>query len=38
MTVSDIQKQQQADLHARLWSIANTLRGTMEAYDYKNYI
>ena len=24
MTVSDIQKQQQADLHARLWSIANT--------------
>lgn len=38
MTVSDIQKQQQADLHARLWSIANTLRGTMEAYDFKNYI
>ena len=38
MTVSDIQKQQQSDLHARLWSIANTLRGTMEAYDFKNYI
>ncbi len=38
MTVSEIQKQQQADLHARLWSIANTLRGTMEAYDFKNYI
>ena len=29
MTVSEIQKQQQADLHARLWSIANTLRGKM---------
>lgn len=38
MTVSEVQKQQQADLHARLWSIANTLRGTMEAYDFKNYI
>lgn len=38
MTVSEIQKQQQADLHSRLWSIANTLRGTMEAYDFKNYI
>ena len=38
MTVSDIQKQQQAELHTRLWSIANTLRGTMEAYDFKNYI
>ncbi len=38
MTVSDIQKQQQSDLHSRLWSIANTLRGTMEAYDFKNYI
>lgn len=36
--MSEIQKQQQADLHARLWSIANTLRGTMEAYDFKNYI
>ncbi len=38
MTVSEIQKQQQADLHARLWSIANTLRGTMVADEFKNYI
>jgi len=38
MTVNEIQRQQQADLHTKLWSIANTLRGSMEAYDFKNYI
>ena len=38
MTISDIQKKQQAELHARLWSMANTLRGSMEPYDFKNYI
>ena len=38
MTISDIQKKQQTELHARLWSMANTLRGSMEPYDFKNYI
>lgn len=36
--VSEIQKQQQAELHAKLWAIANDLRGTMEANEFKNYI
>lgn len=38
MTVSEIQKQQQSELHARLWSMANTLRGSMDPGDFKNYI
>lgn len=32
------QKEQQAELHAKLWSMANDLRGNMEAYEFKNYI
>ncbi len=38
MSVNEIQKEQQANLHTSLWNIANTLRGNMEAYDFKNYI
>lgn len=38
MTISEKQKSQQADLHTRLWSIANDLRGNMEASEFKNYI
>ena len=38
MTISELQKYQQAELHAKLWSMANTLRGTMEPIDFKNYI
>lgn len=29
---------QQANLHGRLWAIANDLRGNMEANEFKNYI
>ena len=38
MSTSDIQKTQQAALHATLWSMANDLRGAMEAYEFKSYI
>lgn len=38
MTISELQKYQQSELHARLWSMANTLRGTMEPIEFKNYI
>ena len=38
MTTSDIQKSQQAELHATLWNMANDLRGSMEAYEFKSYI
>lgn len=32
------QQSQQAELQRQLWSIANTLRGNMDANDFKNYI
>lgn len=32
------QQFQQAELQKQLWSIANTLRGNMDANDFKNYI
>ena len=38
MSTSDIQKDQQAKLHTTLWSMANDLRGSMEAYEFKSYI
>ncbi|MGL4485108.1 MAG: type I restriction-modification system subunit M N-terminal domain-containing protein, partial [Anaerovoracaceae bacterium] len=38
MSTSDKQKQQQANLHTALWSMANDLRGSMEAYEFKSYI
>ena len=30
--------QHQHELESKLWDMANTLRGTMEAYEFKNYI
>lgn len=30
--------QHQRELESKLWDMANTLRGTMEAYEFKNYI
>ena len=30
--------QHQRELESTLWEMANSLRGTMEAYEFKNYI
>lgn len=38
MSVSEKQQEQQANLHTRLWAIANDLRGNMEANEFKSYI
>ena len=38
MTEVQKQSQHQKELHARLWEMANDLRGNMEAYEFKNYI
>ena len=37
-TENNTQAQQQAELQKRLWSIANDLRGNMDASEYRNYI
>ena len=38
MSVTEKQRQQQAELHKRLWSIANDLRGSMDASEFRNCI
>lgn len=38
MTTSEKQRQQQAELHKRLWATANDLRGQMDASEFKDYI
>lgn len=38
MSVTEKQRQQQAELQKNLWSIANSLRGNMDATEFKNYI
>ena len=38
MSTSVKQKVQQAELHKKLWAIANDLRGTMDASEFRNYI
>ena len=38
--MSDINEQKKlaSELAGKLWAMANDLRGTMEAYEFKNYI
>src|SRR5699024_11434021 len=38
MTVTEKQRQQQAEIQKKLWSIANDLRGNMDASEFRNYI
>lgn len=38
MQTSERQQEQQRELHSKLWTIANDLRGNMEANEFKNYI
>lgn len=38
MTTDEKQRLQQAELHKKLWDMANDLRGQMEANEFKNYI
>lgn len=38
MSTSEIQKEQQSNLQSNLWNIANDLRGSMDANEFKNYI
>ncbi|WP_096186851.1 type I restriction-modification system subunit M [Evansella halocellulosilytica] len=38
MTKTEKQRLHQAELHKKLWNMANDLRGQMEAYEFKNYI
>jgi len=38
VSTTEKQRQQLADLQKKLWSIANDLRGNMDANEFKNYI
>ena len=38
MSTEQKQQSQQAELQKQLWSIANDLRGNMDANEFKNYI
>lgn len=37
--MSDSKKEQErAELHRTIWSIANDLRGSVDGWDFKNYV
>ncbi|MBO1198385.1 type I restriction-modification system subunit M [Staphylococcus simiae] len=38
MSITEKQRQQQQELYKHLWSIANDLRGNMDASEFRNYI
>ncbi|WP_181426992.1 type I restriction-modification system subunit M N-terminal domain-containing protein, partial [Staphylococcus aureus] len=38
MSITEKQRQQQAEIHKKLWSIAKDLRGNMDAREFRNYI
>src|SRR5699024_3073205 len=38
MTITEKQREQQAELQKNLWAIANDLRGNMDASEFRNYI
>lgn len=38
LATQEIQAKQQAELDSKLWSIANDLRGNMDAAEFKNYM
>src|SRR5699024_719284 len=38
MSITEKQREQQANLQKNLWAIANDLRGNMDASEFRNYI